>query len=310
MPDMKARPTNLTLPNLILIGAQKSGSTAVYDWLSQHPDIYGNPAMKDFPFFCKPEYFDQGLEWFAGHFKGHRDESIILHGYVHYLFLHGEIAARLKAYNPELKLIVLLRNPVERAFSGYLQARKTGNESIVTFEEAIQADQAGKLHTLRDKVDRSYLSHGLYAQQLEAYFEHFPSHQIHIELYDEVRNNPMECCTRLFSFAGVDPAFRPQLRRKNDYGRPRFAAVEKAIQQGLPKGLVHKLVPLSMRTRLRQRVRAVNTVATDKPILNAATRALLADFYSDEITRLELLTGLGLHAWREGAPAPKGPATP
>jgi hypothetical protein len=310
MPDMKARPKNLILPNLILIGAQKSGSTAVYDWLSQHPDIYGNPAMKDFPFFSKPEYFDKGLEWFAGHFKGHRGEPIILHGYVHYLFLDGEIAARLKAFNPDLKLLALLRNPVDRAFSGYLQARKTGNESIATFEEAIQADQTGSLHTLRERVDRSYLSHGLYARQLEAYFEHFPSEQIHAELYDNVRNNPLECCARLFNFAGVDPAFQPRLRRKNDYGKPRFAAIEKAIQRGLPKGLVHKLVPLSIRTRLRQRVRAVNTVPTAKPILNPATRALLADFYSDEITRLESLTGLDLHPWRAGVPAPVDPATP
>lgn len=310
MPDKNASSSELVLPNLILIGAQKSGSTAVYDWLSQHPDIYGNPAMKDFPFFCKPEYFDKGLDWFASHFKGHRDEPIVLHGYVHYLFLADEVAQRLKDFNPDLKLIVLLRNPVERAFSGYLQARKTGNEHTASFEDAITADQAGSLHTLRDKVDRSYLSHGLYARQLEAYFRYFPREQIHLELYDAVRSEPAECCARLFRFIGVDPEFRPQLRRKNVYGKPRIAALERAVQKGLPRGLVHKLIPLSLRTRLRQALRTVNTVPTDKPVMNPATRSQLADFYRDEITRLESLTGIDLQSWQAADPATKDPATP
>jgi len=310
MPDMNTSPSDLVLPNLILIGAQKSGSTAVYDWLSQHPDIYGNPAMKDFPFFCKPEYFDKGLQWFSRHFKGHRNEPIVLHGYVHYLFLADEVAARLKALNPELKLLVLLRNPVERAFSGYLQACKTGNESIPTFEEALKADQSGELHTLREIVDRSYLTHGMYAEQLEAYLEYFPRDQIHIEFYDDIRSEPAECCERLFRFIGVDPGFQPQLRRKNVYGKPRFAAVERAIQKGLPKGLVHKLIPLSLRTRLRQKVRAANTAPANKPAMNPATRAQLIDFYRDEISRLEALTGRDLESWREAAPAPRDPATP
>jgi hypothetical protein len=89
-------------PNLILLGAQKSGTTAVYDWLSQHPDIFGNAAMKDFPFFCRSDYYGRGLDWFSRHFKGHAGQRYILHGYVHYLFLGDEVAKRLFHYNPEL----------------------------------------------------------------------------------------------------------------------------------------------------------------------------------------------------------------
>lgn len=290
------------LPNLILLGAQKSGSTAVYDWLSQHPDIYGNPAMKDFPYFSNPEYYDRGLPWFAGNFRGHRAERYILHGYVHYLFFGREIARRLQDFNPESRLIMLLRNPVDRAFSGWLQARKTGNESTESFAEAIQADRLGQLTNLRARVDRSYLTHGLYARQIQEYLEVFPRQQIHIELYDSIQDDPAAACTKLFKFLGISSDFQPQLRKKNVYGKPRFPAIESLIQRGIPSRLLHKIVPLSLRSRLRQQVRALNTIAVAKPQLDAGLRAELENYYAQDILRLQEITGRNLQHWLPTAP--------
>jgi len=285
-------------PNLILLGAQKSGSTAVYNWLSQHPDIFGNPAMKDFPFFCRQDYFDRGFEWFSEHFKGHSEESYILHGYVHYLFLGDEIAQRLFDYNPELKFLALLRNPVERAFSGFLQARKTGNEPIESFEEALQANQRGELHTLRERVDRSYLTHGLYSAQLEKYLHCFPEQQVKIILFDEINSSPKETCSNIFQFLQIDTEFEPRLTKKNIYGKPRFSGIESLVRNGIPSSTIRNLLPLTVRSKIRQHMRTLNTVATEKPAIKPETRKMLLDYYADEIERLENLTGLNLESWR------------
>lgn len=289
---------NKALPNLILLGAQKSSTTAVYDWLSQHPDIFGNAAMKDFPFFCREDYFDRGLDWFSGHFDGHTGEQYILHGYVHYLFLANEVAPCLRNYNPDLRLLALLRNPVERAFSGFLQARKTGNESIENFEEALEADRQGRLRTLRERVDRSYLSHGLYAQQLELYLHSFPEKQIKLILFDRINAAPEESCAEIFRFLDIDPAFKPKLKQKNVFGKPRFSGIESLIQNGVRSSFVRNLLPLSIRSKIRQRVRELNTVAAEKPAMKPETRVMLLEYYADEIGRLEKLTGLDLDAWR------------
>ncbi len=298
------------LPNLILLGAQKSGSTAVYDWLSQHPDIFGNPAMKDFPFFCDPRYYERGPDWFAEHFRGQHAESYILHGYVHYLFLGSEIAQRLHKFNPELRLIVLLRNPVERAFSGWLQACKTGHETDSVFASALQPDRNDQLHSLHDRVYRSYLSHGLYGKQLQQYLRVFPREQIHIELYESVQQNPAALCERLFTFLGIDHGFRPRLSEKNVYGKPRFAAIEKLIQRGIPSALLHKLIPLTVRSKLRQRARALNTVAVAKPALDPTTRSELQSYYATDVALLQELTGLDLQHWLRPAPAGELPPAP
>ncbi len=298
------------LPNLILLGAQKSGSTAVYDWLSQHPDIYGNPAMKDFPFFCDPRYFERGLDWFSNHFKGHRDEAYVLHGYVHYLFLGHDVAQRLHEYNPDLRLVVLLRNPVERAFSGWLQARKTGNEPNDTFEDAIRADQEGRLSSLRERVDRSYLSHGRYASQLEHYLRVFPADQLHIALFDDVQNQPLATCRALFDFLRINSDFKPRFNKKNVYGKPRIAAVENLIQRGIPSATLHKLMPLTLRSRLRQVARSLNTVATNKPEMNAVTREWLQAYYAEELQHLQHLSGLDLQCWEQSHPASIAPSAP
>jgi hypothetical protein len=286
-------------PNLILLGAQKSGTTAVYNWLSQHPDIFGNAAMKDFPFFCRPDYYDHGLDWFSRHFKGHAGQRYILHGYVHYLFLGDEVAQRLFRYNPELKLLVLLRNPVERAFSGFLQARKTGDELTERFEEALQADRQGKLLTLRERVDRSYLSHGLYSNQLEQYLRYFPKSQIKVILYDKICASPKESCSEIFRFLRLDQGFEPKFTKKNAYGKTRFSGIESLIRKGVRSSSLRNILPLSMRSKIRDGLRALNTTAADKPEMEPETLKMLHDYYADEIDSLEKLTGLSLENWRQ-----------
>jgi hypothetical protein len=133
----------MNLPNFILIGVQKAGTTSLYDWIAQHPDVYGPKGMKDFPFFCNDEYYKNGLKWFSKFFRDHHGEKIIFHGYVNYIY-NNMSAQRIYDYKKDIKLLLILRNPIERAYSAFWYMRKIGIETLKTFEEAIDIEDKRK----------------------------------------------------------------------------------------------------------------------------------------------------------------------
>ncbi len=76
----------MALPNTIIIGAQKAGTSSLYDWISQHPEVYGDPSVKDYPFFSLEDNFSQGLETFSKMFNPKEEKKVILHGSVSYIY--------------------------------------------------------------------------------------------------------------------------------------------------------------------------------------------------------------------------------
>jgi hypothetical protein len=286
------------LPNTVLIGAQKAGTTALYNWISQHPEVYGDQAMKDFPFFCDSRYFDKGEDWFAARFSKWNGERIILHGYVHYLFFAKETAARLKAFNPDLKLLVVLRNPAERAYSAYLQARKTGNELIPSFDTAIDYELSGNLHSFKDIANRSYISHGRYSESIRTFYKYFDPKQIKIALYDELKDNPEGSCREFFEFLSVDNNHISKITSDNEYGVPKSRLVQGLIRKGIKWPLIREIIPINMRIRSRQIIRKINTRKGEKPLLESSTWQRLDNLYKTEIGHLESLLDKDLSSWR------------
>ncbi|NND55475.1 MAG: hypothetical protein HKN56_10970 [Gammaproteobacteria bacterium] len=285
------------LPNLIIAGVQKGATTALYDWLSQHPDVFGDPAMKDFPYFCEGGYKAKGLDWFAERFSDWNDETVILHGYVHYLFLAEETAPELIAFNKDIRLLIVLRNPVDRAFSGYLQARNKGHESCETFEEAIEDDLGQKLDDFKSLTNRSYISHGFYSRQLETLFKYIPRENVKIMNFDDVNHDPERTCRECFEFIGVNTSFKPDFVRKNDYGVPRSPYLQRLIAGALFSKTLRDLVPINLRIRIRHKLHELNTRRDAKPRLSPETRAQLQAIYADEIPRIAEISGLDLSDW-------------
>ncbi len=253
-----------SLPNVILIGAQKGGTTALFDWLSQHPDVFGEPAMKDFPFFCRDDYLDKGLGWFAKRFSGWRNEKVILHGYVHYLFFSEDTTKHFVNMIPDVKLIAVLRNPVDRAFSAYLQAKKTGRENLPTFEQAIDYELTGCL-----------------------------------EGFDDLNNDPQGVYRELFEFMEVDSKFNPELVRRNDFGVPRTQIIKWLNASKVFGAVVRALVPLNMRIRFRHRLIQLNTRKQTKPELSGELRCRLQEIFEGDLKQLEELLGRSLDIWRQ-----------
>lgn len=152
------------LPNTILIGAQKAGTSSLYNWLSQHPDIFAPEEMKDFHFFTLDKFYNQGVSFLAPYYNDVDGEKVIMKGAVNYIYF-PETAKRLYNYNPSLKFLLLLRNPYTRAISAYNYFYNLGIENL-SFEAALEREQSKKLNTRQELADFSYLKHGFYYEQL------------------------------------------------------------------------------------------------------------------------------------------------
>ena len=208
------------LPDFIIIGAQRCGTSSLYSYLIQHPQIA--PAARK-----ELHYFDlnyaAGDEWYQAQFPS-SSETLTGEGSPYYLF-HPLAAERCASVVPDAKLIVMVRDPVKRAYSHYHHEVRKGRETL-TFEEAIDREPE-RLTGEREKLiadpnyksqpyqSYSYLSRGLYTDQLEIWRKHYPSNQILYVASDELFKNPATEYARVLAFLGVDPIQLPEYRQRN-----------------------------------------------------------------------------------------------
>jgi hypothetical protein len=169
------------LPGFIIIGAQKSGTTSLLQYLRQHPNI-GATHKKEVHFFSW--WYEKGMDWYRAHFPLEGEAPVVGEASPSYL-LHPGVPARVHAVLPDVKLIVMLRNPVDRAYSHHQMNARKGVDYL-SFEEAIAKEperlrlNMGSDKDWRDSSFISYLSRGLYADQLEGWFDVFPRENIQV----------------------------------------------------------------------------------------------------------------------------------
>lgn len=176
------------LPNFLYVGPDKAGSSWLHETLLRHPDVYLTPA-KDLYFFDR--YYTRGPDWYAAQFRDAGGQEVVGEVCQDYLF-HPEAATRIRAtLGPNVKFMVSLRDPVERAWSSYLYMRKHGI-GPETFAEALLS---------RPEL----LEHGRYATGLDRFLEHYPRENIHVALFDDLATDPQGFLDAVTDFLGVDP---------------------------------------------------------------------------------------------------------
>jgi hypothetical protein len=175
------------LPNFLYVGPDKAGSSWLHEMLIKHPDVYLTPD-KDLYFFDR--YYDRGTEWYAAKFRDARGEKVVGEICQDYLF-HPEAAARIKATLGPVKVMVSLRDPVERAWSSYLYMRKHGIGPD-TFAEAL-------------RTRPELLEHGRYATGLDRFLEQVPRELVHVALFDDLAADPQLFLNGVTDFLGVEP---------------------------------------------------------------------------------------------------------
>ncbi len=200
------------LPAIIIIGAQKSGTTSLFNYLVQHPEIVGSHP-KEVHYF--DNQYDYGSLWYRSHFP-YRSNKLALEASPYYL-CYPHAPKRIHRLVPEVKLIAILRNPTERAISHYFHQVRQGRESL-PIEEAIIEDEARVGH-FWDKLVKdesyqnsdfqgfSYKPRGRYLEQLERFWEYFPAEQLLVLNSDDLFTEPLQTLREIFEFVGVDPDF-------------------------------------------------------------------------------------------------------
>jgi hypothetical protein len=218
-----------SLPDFVIIGAQKCGTSFFYDVLSRHPHIQP-AALKELHYFDRR--FEEGIEWYRRCFPPPRlkdgRKTITGEATPYYLF-HPLVPERMAEVIPEARLISMLRNPVDRAYSAYQQQVRKGREPL-SFEEAIEAEEArlrgeeGKISEDEHYISHvhrrfSYLARGIYVDQLLRWSEFFPREQMLVLKSEDLFESSRETLKSVLTFLDL-PEWEPEARRvpnKGDY---------------------------------------------------------------------------------------------
>lgn len=196
--------------DFIVIGAQKAGTTALFEYLNTHPAIY-MPPEKEAPFFSDEEKWARGWAWYVAEYFGEAPKEKIWGKATPHYMLDAAVPERIKATLPDAKLIAILRDPVQRAYSAYRMAVQRKLESR-TFEEAIEhllaPDQLEKAR-LRGGHTNSYVAGGEYGRIFSRYLDFFPREQLLVLLADNLNRQPQQTVAEVFRFLGVDATFVP-----------------------------------------------------------------------------------------------------
>ena len=232
-----------TLPDFIIIGAQKCGTTFLYHLLCQHPYVDA-ATRKEVHYFDMR--FEKGIGWYRARFPRPREvegRRVITGEASPYYLYHPHAARRAAEAVPQAKLIVLLRDPVDRAFSDYHDKVRQGGERL-TFEEAIEAEEsrlrgerekmlADESYASRNYRAFSYLSRGIYVDQLQTWLEFFDREQMLVLKSEDMFSNTSDTLKRVLNFLNL-PDWEPDtLPVSETLNEGRYAPIDPATQQRL-----------------------------------------------------------------------------
>jgi hypothetical protein len=304
--------TEPTKPNLFIVGAPKAATTALNDWLAEHPEV----------FMCPKEvhYFGRDLlirshrptaEEYAALFRNAGSKRVIGDASVSYLYSRSA-PAEIHAYAPEAKIIAAVRNPVDLLYSHHRQMLLFSNENIEDFEEALAAEEERKRgeripKTCNSVHDLFYRDIVGFSEQLERYFEIFGRGSVHVIVFDDLARDPANTYREVLRFLGVDESYQPEFRVVNPSSRPRSRTVSGALHQ--PPTALRKLARTALPSRrlriaVSNRLFSLNRAVEPPPPLDPRLRRRLENEFAPEVARLGVLIGRDLSTWSVPAEPP------
>lgn len=292
-------------PDFSIIGAMRSGTSAIASSIAQHESIFiTNP--KEPSYFVQRELRTQsygpGDKVFAERITTTEPGYMALfpnHGRTHcgdastaYLYFSRDAAPRMFSWNPQMKIVALLRNPIDRAYSSYLYMRSRGREPIPVFEDALEAEN--KRYRAGWAPMWQYLQAGLYSQQLEPFFDLFPENQIIVYIFEDWAHFQNQVTKEIVARVGAQPSqFFSLTGQANASGSPRSNAISKFLfnpwSRRLATHLPRKFVDIARKGHER--------TLRQPPSLDPNTRDDLAHYYESEVRRLEPLLERNLDHW-------------
>jgi hypothetical protein len=292
------------MPTFLILAAMKSGTTAMYELLRDHPQVFMSALKEPQHFACsngEPGFAGPGdtrtrsfvvtdPDEYAALFADAGSARAIGEASTWYLYV-PEAARRIRRVLPDALLLVLLRNPADRAYSSFLHMCRDGREPVADFAAALEDEPR--------RIQEGWAPHwhyraaGLYSGQLRRYFEHFDRARIQIHLYDELVHDPAALTRDVLSFLNVDTACAGAIGRHNISGRPRSHALQSFLRERHPA--LRRLVPERLRRGLVADLLRRNTAPA--PSLDPGLRQELLDFYREDVLALQDLIDRDLSGW-------------
>jgi hypothetical protein len=271
------------LPDFIVVGAMRAGSTALSRLLRRHPQCF--MGTHELYFFSRDWNWKRGIDWYAQHFTDWNGEPIVGEKTVSYSYrpaLVPSVPERIASVLPSVKLIWTLRDPIDRAYSQYWHAMRYGQEHL-DFEAALEA---------RRRPDwRAYRDRGIYVEQIQRYLDFFPREQMRFVRFDDLLASPERTLRPLFDFLGVDAnaAIDVQLdvEERNRGGPPRNAFLGRLLARA----------PLWVREHWFRRLFHLNRSTKQCPPMKEETRDALAEFYRPYNEELRSLIQMDTSTW-------------
>jgi hypothetical protein len=278
----------VTLPTFLVIGSLKAGTTSLWTYLRAHPEIY-MPEEKELRFFVEQHNWSRGRPWYEAHFAEAGDARAVGEASPSYTISTSfpGVPERIASLIPDTKLIYVMRHPVERMRSHYLQRVADGTE-----DRPVET-------AFRENLD--YIHTSRYAFQLEPYLEHFPLERILLITSENLRDHRPETLRRVFSFLGVDPGFVPETMseeaNRTDVRRERVPAVDRARDRPVYRALARVTPGPVRRLHYRLTTRPMRTVDVR---LSPETERIIVEGLRPDIAQLRTYMPPGFDGWGIG----------
>lgn len=311
----------MTLPNFYMIGAAKSGTTSLNEYIDQHPQVYMSPIKEPHFFVLEGTDIDfhgpgdvraldpmyvSTLDDYKNLFAGVKDEIAIGEGTTQYLY-YPEVADKIHALTPDAKIIAFLRHPVDRAYSSFTHLTRDGRETHEDFERALQDEP----QRIADKWAPlwHYAAAGYYHDNLKHYMDIFGEAQVKVFLFDDLKKDVGALLKAIFAFLDVDDTFEPDTSiRYNVSGVPKNRTLQSVQDLLLTpnnpiKEMIKPLLPQKFRHRMLHKVvDHMRKVNYEKRPLDPALRNRLTENYRDDILKTQDLIRRDLSHWLKPKP--------
>tara|TARA_B100000902_G_C27299293_1_gene911870 strand:- start:1436 stop:2326 length:891 start_codon:yes stop_codon:yes gene_type:complete len=289
-----------------IIGAEKAGTSALGNYIAMHPDVvshFGGGEKKggvlEFSTFVNGRCNDEkafasdyksafGALSFSGKIVVAKNVSLI----------NSEVGLdNVKRFCPDCKIIIIVRNPVERAYSSFFYQKFRGEETLDGFLEAVERELSGGADDL--SIERRYLARGYYADQIESVYKRFSKERVLVLLYEDMKQDPQHLMDRVFSFLNLSPYKISNFEKINEAKSARSERLARYLHgHGVVKSMFRLVTSVRLREKILYALRRLNSRPLERNKIDSALSERLSKHFSPENKKLEDLTGLDLKDWK------------
>jgi len=292
-------------PDFFIVGAPKCGTTALYEFLRAHPDIY-MPEGKELEYFGSDlkKNPKKTMDEYLFFFKGWNNEKVVGEASVRYLY-SKKAAEEIKEFEPNAKILIMVRNLVDLLYSYHSQELYNGNENIEKLLDAIEAE-ADRKNGLKIP-DTNFLPDALFymeqmkiSDQIERYIETFGSEQVHIIVYDDFKSDIKNTYKKVLEFLDVNMDFTPEFKVINPNKKIRSSLLSNFVgkQPRITREFIKIFTTLNFRQKIRKYLRKINTNYDQRDPMSYELREYLTKKLAPEIDKISKLLDRDLSSWK------------